>query len=339
VRRASSFLSLAVAAALLPGCSSNAREGLPEDPPLDPPPGTFARCTGAPFKPEAASGWRHTGSAVVAALGDPDHSSQDALSTPAAPVVRGKFSYGRLSKDLEDEVVKAWMWDCKAWVPLGEGLTDSDGRVAITVTTPLGIGVYDVRLVVAGDASIAASTLWILPAGTHLVVTDIDGTMTTSDAELFKEIFDGSYVPVPYPGAVDLIKAHVVRGHIPVYLTGRPYPLTALTRGWLAGLDFPLGALHVTDDVVDALPTDTEVGEFKKSFLTDLVKAGFVLDLAYGNATTDIYAYLGAGIPPGEVWIIGPNAGQQGTHAVTDSWAARVTEVAALPPVMQPFLR
>ena len=43
------------------------------------------------------------------------------------------------------------------------------------------------------------------------------------------------------------------------------------------------------------------------------------------------------GFAPETVWIIGDNAGMQGTHAVADSWTARVAEVGALPLVTQPF--
>ena len=60
-------------------------------------------------------------------------------------------------------------------------------------------------------------------------------------------------------------------------------------------------------------------------------------DEAYGNATTDVHAYAGAGIPAGATWIIGPNGGSGGTHAVTGSWQPRAEAVAAEPPVEQPF--
>jgi hypothetical protein len=39
------------------------------------------------------------------------------------------------------------------------------------------------------------------------------------------------------------------------------------------------------------------------------------------------------------VWIIGPHEGEQGTHAITGDWGARVAEVGALPVVAQPFDR
>ena len=79
------------------------------------------------------------------------------------------------------------------------------------------------------------------------------------------------------------------------------------------------------------------MGAFKLAWLQDLTAKGYLIDFAYGNATTDIYAYLGAGIAADLVWIIGDNGGQMGTHAVAGSWATRVAEARALPQVQQPF--
>jgi phosphatidate phosphatase PAH1 len=235
--------------------------------------------------------------------------------------------------------VAVWIDDCAGWRALGEHLTDSDGRIAVdvpadVVTTP---GVYEARFQVLGDRSLTTAYVWLLPRGTHVVVTDIDGTMTTSDSQLFQQILDGSHVPVPYPGAVDLTTGHAGRGQVVVFLTGRPYYLTQRSRDWLRDLAFAPGPLHGTDSNTEAVPSQAGVGDFKKHFLMGLVAAGYDIDVAYGNATTDIYAYLGAGIPAARIWIIGSNGGMQGTHAVSDTWAPRVTEVRGGPVVLQPF--
>ena len=97
------------------------------------------------------------------------------------------------------------------------------------------------------------------------------------------------------------------------------------------------GPLRVADSNTDILPTEASVGAYKLASLNALLAAGMVIDFAYGNATTDIFAYLGAGIPADRIWIIGPHAGEQGTHAIAGDWGARVTEVTALPTVAQPF--
>ena len=200
----------------------------------------------------------------------------------------------------------------------------------------LPVGAYEVRFQVAGDQSTTTSVLWVLPAGTRFVVSDIDATLTTSDAALFEQIFLG-LVPPAYPNSAELMAAHAGRGHVVLYLTGRPYWLSERTRDWLGDKQLAPGPLRVTDSNSDILPTEGSVGSFKRAQLAELVAAGFVIDAAYGNATTDISAYLATGIDPERVWIIGAHAGERGTQAVSESWSERAAEVAASAKVVQPF--
>jgi hypothetical protein len=301
-------------------------------------PSAFASCRGRALSPAPTQDWRHLTTSVVVAAGAANHAAQDVIAAPgAAPSLPGKFTYGVVSKDLEDEDVRVVLDDCAGWRDLGTALTDSDGRMAVTAPASLSPGVYEVRFQVLGDASGTLSYLWILPAGTRVIVSDIDGTLTQSDSELFMQILDGSHVPVPYPGGVDLTNGHAGKGSIVVYLTGRPYWLTQRTRDWIANLGFAPGPLHVTDSNEEAVPAESGVGAFKRAWLQGLTANGYAIDFAYGNATTDISAYLGAGLAANIVWIIGDNGGQMGTHAVVGSWTARVAEVQALPAVTQPF--
>jgi len=301
----------------------------------------FRVCRDRAFTPAPLESWRHTiATPITTAAGAANHSAQDPIGDRADAVsLHGKFAYGLVSKDLQDERVAVWIDDCAGWQALPTQLTDSDGRITVAVpaTVASSPGVYEARFQVLGDGSQTTALVWLLPRGTHLALTDIDGTLTASDAELFQQILDGSHVPVAYPGAVALTTAHADRGQVVVYLTGRPYYLTQRSRDWLRGQAFAPGPLRGTDSNGEALPTEAGVGDFKKHFVMQLVAAGYVIDVAYGNATTDIYAYLGAGIPAGRIWIIGNNGGAQGTHGVTDSWVARVATVAAGPVVEQPF--
>src|SRR3989304_4572676 len=111
-------------------------------------------------------------------------------------------------------------------------------------------------------------------------------------------MLDGSHVPSPYPGAVDLTGAHDDLGHLVLYLTGRPYWLTRKTREWLPPPPPPPRRRPP--------PPPPPRGRAPRACAPAP---------AYGNATTDISASLGVGLPAGQVWIIGANAGQQGTHA------------------------
>ena len=128
--------------------------------------------------------WNHFTSRVVVASGSPNHSAQDIITTPARPVtIPGKFTYGALGKDLEDEMVEVWMDDCSgSYVKLGETVTDDDGRVAFIIEgqdlPP--VGSYNLYLRVSGDDSATRSTLRVLAEGSAVVVFDIDATLTST---------------------------------------------------------------------------------------------------------------------------------------------------------------
>lgn len=296
------------------------------------------QCTGRPFTPPPVEAWRHPHASPITTLaGDPRHAAEDAIAVAGAPlVIAGKFAYGVVSKDLEAEDVLVFLDDCTGWVALGRHTTDEEGRIVVPAPA-LPVGVYQVELQVAGDRSRATGWLWVVPAGTHVVVTDIDATLTTSDREVFAQIFDGSVVPEPYPGAAALTAAHRERGHVVIYLTGRPAWLADASRAWLARLGFAPGPLRVARAKRDVLPHDDGVGAFKRAQLAGWRAAGLIVDAAYGNASTDLTAYLGAGLPADAMWIIGPHGGEQGTHAVAGDWAPRAAAVAQGPRVAQPF--
>ncbi len=310
----------------------------PTNPPPDPVTfGTLPVCRDRPFTPAPTEDWRHSiQTPIITAAGAANHMGRDLIAKTSSVTLNAKFTYGAISKDLEDEDVRVFLDDCTGWIDLGDFTTDSDGQIHATLTRTLPMGVYDVMFQVLGDASTTRASLWVLPAGTKLVVTDIDGTLTSSDSQLFKQILDGSHVPVAYPDAVTLTRAHVARGYIPVYLTGRPDWLAGKTRGWLSQLGFAPGPLRVTDSNKQILPTEGSVGDFKKAVLTKLMQ-DYEIVFAYGNASTDIYAYLGAGLDPANVWIIGKHGGEQATNDAGSAWTDRVAEVETLPMAQQPF--
>jgi hypothetical protein len=299
---------------------------------------TFRWCEGRPFVPAPEEDFRHTTNEVLLGALEPSHSAEDVVVRPAeAASLVARFSYGALSTDLADEDVRVFLDDCSGYRSLGDHTTDDDGRIVVNAPAGFGPGVYEVRFQVLGDRSTTVSYLWVLPEGTRLVVTDIDGTLTASDSELFEQILDGSEIPEAYPGAVALTERHAELSSVVVYLTGRPYWLTQKTRDWTAGLGFALGPLHVAATEAEALPGESGVGDYKLAWLQGLLAQGYTVDFAYGNASTDLYAYLGAGFDPSLVWIIGDHAGENGTNAATDTWEPRVAEVEALSPVEQPF--
>lgn len=330
-------LSLAVVAACAAPIADAPDAAVPS-PPRDADitdPGYFQRCVEHPFELAPDEDFRHTRSSIVATT-SPRHAAADIFAHPGTtPYVGAKLAYGAISKDLEDEDVLAFLDTCNGWKALGRGRTDDDGRVRVKLPA-LPAGIYEVRFQVAGDRSTTSAFAFVLPAGTHIAVTDIDATLTTSDSELAESMLSGS-IPEMMPGATSLIDAHVDDGHIVMYMTGRPYWQSVPTRAWLALRGFPVGALRLADSNAAIFPTESSVGDFKRAKLRELLDLGYVLDVAYGNATTDISAYLDSGIAPTNVWIIGDHAGERGTNAVTGSWSAIAAQVAARPPVSQPF--
>lgn len=291
----------------------------------------------ASFTPAKPAGWRHWSSSLVSALGSPVHSASDVIVRPGqTAALQAKFAYGgALSKDLEDEWVWVFVDDCTAWRYVGYARTDDDGRATFNLAGTLPAGVYDVRMEVVGDATVVPLRLFVLPSGTHMAVFDIDGTLTTDDGELWEEILLG-WRPEAYDGAVDVAWAEAGRDEVVVYLTGRPEILAAQTRGWLRSLGFPTGALKLARSAGDVVPTDSGVGTYKANYLLGLKAAGYRLDDAFGNATTDIYAYARAAIPLRRTWIIGENGGTGGTVPVEGSWDAVAAQLFGEPPVVQP---
>ena len=293
--------------------------------------------------------WRHSiATPLTVAIGDPWHSAQDLVVADGSPVViGGKFSYGFISKDLEDERVEVWIDDCAgAYRLLGDGLTNSDGRVALSLSAPEvpAVGEYGLYFRVAGDNSTARAILRVYPIDTRFIVFDIDATLTTSDSSLIgqsvSEILGGDMIPEPRPGAREIVDLRFAQhGYEILYLTGRPYLLDGITRDWLIDLGFPGGTVHLTDDVANSWPSDSQVGAYKADFLYSIIDAGFIVEAAYGNATSDIYAYEQADIAKDRTYILGENGGTADTVALGEGYLEHIEVIRDEPATTQPFRR
>lgn len=170
----------------------------------------------------------------------------------------------------------------------------------------------------------------------HAIVSDIDETLTTSDGEFLMQLLDSTYDPLERGDSAELINDYHQRGYTIVYLTARAefqtsmddamIPARELTLDWLVDHGFP-----VDENTRLILSPNFVFGDaaamFKGQALIDLQDEGFTFEYAYGNAVSDIDGYEMAGIPKDVTFIIGPEAGVDGTVAIEgEDWVAHRAE-------------
>ena len=196
---------------------------------------------------------------------------------------------------------------------IGRTQTGSDGSYDLPATgfaAPNGQPVYSM---LEADGSCTEHFNYLLAPGAKVIVTDIDGTLTTDDAEIAIQVTDETHVPKMMAAADRLTQAWATKGYVIVYLTARPHVLRIETRGWFTELGFPGGPLitengGLTADVYKTLWLRRMVNDFKWNVFA-----------AYGNADTDITAYANAGIAKDHTFIIGPQGGSGGTVAIANN--------------------
>jgi hypothetical protein len=162
------------------------------------------------------------------------------------------------------------------------------------------------------------------------IVTDIDETLTISDAEFIMQIGDGNYDPIEREGAAELVTAYADLGYRIMYLTARSEDTVLEVTGetareaterWLVEHAFPTDPATTVVVLAEMFVFDDTAQEYKAAALMDQQALGWRFDYAYGNATSDIGAYAEAGIDPAVTFIIGEHAGEGGTVAVAgDGW-------------------
>ncbi len=182
----------------------------------------------------------------------------------------------------------------------------------------------------AVDTSDGGTTAGACELELPAIVTDIDETLTISDAEFIMQIADGTYDPVEREGASELIGAYADLGYRIMYLTARSEDIelegtgeTAreATERWLVEHEFPTDPETTVVVLSSMFVFDDTAQEYKADALMEQQAAGWRFDYAYGNATSDIGAYADAGIDTAVTFIIGEHAGEGGTVAVAgEGW-------------------
>lgn len=271
-------------------------------------------------------------------IGNPGGPVASIYLAPGSPATAAPISYrgakartittgGLFTYPLPGEHVSLWTYDGGAWMSLGAATTDDDGLYDLPDTgfvAPNGQPIYSM---LDADGTCAEHYDYLLPRGTKVVVTDIDGTLTTDDGQLLSQISDESYVPKLMGAGALLTQTWAMKGYQVIYLTARPHVFRNETRAWLRDLGFPPGPLITAKDVSDAAPYKTE---WLQRMLTTF---GWTAVAAYGNADTDITAYENAGIPKALTFIVGPLAGNRQTVAIPNmDFAAHISSFVAAQP-------
>lgn len=276
------------------------------------------------------SGFRHTSSEITAALGSPRHRGRDLFILEGDDAwALGKFSYGTLDDDIKDEDVDVYLnRGCgDDWTFVGTALTtddgehatvhgveDTGGRVYVNLTDagldPLERGRHRILMVVAGDLSYTEQFIEVVHPDAKIVVTDIDGTLTSSEYAALTDVV-GLPPAEAHPGAADVMNAFAERGYHLFYLTARPEWMMPLSREWLPMRGFPPGVLHTTLSKAGALggaAVDYKSGEL--AWL--LAHTGIVPSYGFGNKDSDVEAYVNGGIEPSRCYYFELDGDLQG---------------------------
>lgn len=290
--------------------------------------------------------WRHSiATPITVAMGSPRHRGRDLILREDEPQwALAKFAYGLADDDLKDEDVDVWLdrgctgaWERLATVattndgdhPTVEDVTDTGGRIyhEIPAASRLALGRHRIVFVVRGDHSTATQYIDVLPAGTRVVVTDMDGTQTSSETADWVGILTGTS-PTARPYGAEVLRAFQERGYHVFYLTARPEWLVPRTRDWLVERGYPAGTLHTTLGGTGALGS-AAIG-FKTGELAWL--DGHLpgsLEWAIGNTDTDVAAYAMSGVPPERLVAYQYDPGADGTRV--DDYATLLDDAAAEP--------
>jgi len=177
---------------------------------------------------------------------------------------------------------------------------------------------FSVNTELRGTQTLVA-TIYLWDHDAQLVISDIDGTITRSDAL-------GHVLPMvgrdwSQSGVAKLFSSIREAGYHIVYLTSRAIGQAQTTRNFINNLRqdgdvyLPKGPIFMSPDRLfwafnrEIIRRKPE--EFKIACLQDIARtfpAGTnPFNSGYGNRPTDLVAYEAAGVPPGRVFIINPS--------------------------------
>jgi hypothetical protein len=302
-------------------------------------------CDAQPPDPGAPIAWRHSiTSAITVALGSPQHWGRDLLLAPSDQQwVIAKFAYGQMNQSLVDEDVRIYLLrDCMGnWEDLGtatttsssqhatvEGVADTGGLIYFPIPDPpLGVGHHRFHLVVSGDLSATDLFIEVIQPGTAILVSDIDGTLTTTETEDYASLLT-SGTPDANSDAPQALGLLADKGVRPFYLTARPAWLGQVTRDFLDARGFPPGIVHTA--LTPSGAPGSQATPFKTAELAAVSAKGGLLTWGFGNTSADADAYEQAGISPVSRRIFFQYSDSHGGRRI-ESFSELLAEFDALP--------
>ncbi|MBL4686033.1 MAG: hypothetical protein JKY37_15675 [Nannocystaceae bacterium] len=166
------------------------------------------------------------------------------------------------------------------------------------------------------------------------IVTDIDETLTTADGEFFMQLQDGNYDPLERDGGATLINTYADLGYRVLYLTARSQTWVTevtdetareATMRWLQEHGYPVDPETTELVLAPMIVLGDAARMYKGDAIMGFQAEGWRFDYAYGNADTDIGGYEDAGISKETTFIIGEEAGNEGTVAIEgEGWLTHI---------------
>jgi hypothetical protein len=245
--------------------------------------------------------------------------SQDSYGLPSAlrPLTgnmqRGVSNYV-IGKVFAGEKVSLWVQSASgSWEQSGATVTtDATGSYSFPLPAAQqakGPGGH-AYVLLEGDGSCAQHGVYAWPRGTKIVVTDIDGTLTTANAEFQTQVTQPSYVPKEHPSASEMIKKWAQKGYRIVFLTARPDNFRDASRVWLRDKGINVGPIITAKSFV----TGPAAVSYKSAALATIVNDyGWQVVAAYGNEVSDVQAYANANVPKAQTFTVENANGIEGT--------------------------
>jgi hypothetical protein len=181
--------------------------------------------------------------------------------------------------------------------PIVEGVEDSGGRVYFQIPAEhtLGPGRHRVHLIEDSEFETADLLIDVVPAGAPFFVSDVDGTLTTSENEEAWDFLVDT-IPDANPFAAQALTLLASKGYRPFYITARPEWLHRRTHEFVELRGFPPGLVHTTTVYEGA--TGNAAALYKSGEFALLEQKGLVPAWVFGNKDSDALAFDNAGVQP-----------------------------------------